>query len=150
MELADSISSVIAGYDVRITSTSRTVSKQLEIILDPKYRDNYKPIKRRFMSSFPKLKELPNSSKQLDPQQKKWWIRNINAQAGLPKGFAHIGGNAVDVAVANLTLDQKKKLKAAIEVEGYGVFLEFVKKGFKAKFNVPLAGANVFHIYRKN
>ncbi len=146
--MTEEIIPLTTGYTVRITSGSRTWFQQMRIILNPKYRDNYRGIKRRFLQRF-QLDELPASPKALTPHQKQWWKRNILAQAGKPRGFAHVGGNAVDIVVGKLSLEHKKKLKESIEAKGYGVFLESVKKGHKARYNVPIHEANVFHVYRK-
>lgn len=127
-----------------LTSGSRTADEQLQIILDPKRKRNYPNIKNRFKKKY-SLEELP-LYKDLTNEQKKWWIAEINKQAGKPDGFAHVGGNAQDVSVKALKLDAKSSLKEKFETK-FKVYLEQVT-GNDSKYGVSLSAANVFHVYK--
>lgn len=142
--LATEVSSLITGYgSVRITSSNRTWEKQLEIILDPKNASNYPNIKKRFLAKF-KLRDLP-AYKDLSDKEKNWWCVEIMKQAGLPGGFAHVGGKAVDIWVGDLTETYKNILKTTLEASGKKILLEKVVAS-KSNYKVDLKEANVFHI----
>jgi hypothetical protein len=147
MSLNSDIELIVSLYDVKITSRSRTWYKQLSIILNPRYRKNYLRIKRRFKKQFT-LENLPRYH-DLTVQQRKWWKKEIMKQAGKPKGFAHVGGNAIDISVKKLSLKQKRALKTTILARGYSVYLEKITKN-SARYGVSLSEANVFHIYQTN
>ena len=125
---------------------SRTWEDQLDIILDPKRKKNYPNIKKNFLKKF-ELKELPSKRKDLDKDQLAWWKTEINKQAGKPDGFAHVGGNAQDVSVKNLSDDDKGKLKKVIEEAKLKVYLEKVTDT-SSDYGVPIGQANVFHVYK--
>lgn len=145
--MVSDIKAFIKGYKATITSTGRTWERQLYHILRPRNKGNYKNIKKRFKDEF-KLKELPADKTKLTDKQRKWWKTEIMKQAGIPGGFSHVGGNAVDVNVAELTMREKEKLKAEVEKEGiYKVYPEYVVRG-KSKYGVKVEEANVFHIYK--
>ncbi|PHN05112.1 hypothetical protein CRP01_19005 [Flavilitoribacter nigricans DSM 23189 = NBRC 102662] len=137
----------IKSYNAKITSSNRTWEKQLYHILRPRNKDNYPNIKRRFKEKF-ELKTLPKDQTKLTEKQRKWWKTEIVKQAGRTDGFAHVGGNAVDVDVSQLTEKEKRDLKTQIEKEEvYKVFPEFVQ-GSKSNYGVSLEKANVFHIFK--
>lgn len=126
---------------------SRTWEQQLDIILDPIRAANYPNIKKRFLAANPSLQNrLPSSRGDLSDAQLTWWRREIMAQAGKPKGFAHIGGKAQDVSVKKLTYAQKKKLKTEIEKLGLKILNERVT-GTTSEYGVSLTSANVFHVH---
>ncbi len=147
MSMDSDLEMLITRYDARITSRGRTWQKQLQIILNPKYKNNYLGIKKRFKRRF-ELKQLP-IRKELNEKQKLWWKKEILKQAGKPRGFAHVGGKAIDIAVGKLTIEQKKALRKAIIEKGYHVFLEKITKK-KAVYGVKISEANVFHVYVKD
>src|SRR5262245_23588713 len=107
-----------------LTSGNRTVEEQLDIILDPKRKDNYLNIKERFKKKY-KLKELPKRS-DLNEKQTKWWKHEIELQAGKSPGFPHVGGHAQDVSVKNLDKDGKDKLKKKLEAKKLKILMEKV------------------------
>lgn len=126
-----------------LTSGSRTVDEQLEIILDPKRKDNYLNIKERFKKAY-KLDALPARG-DLTEEQVKWWRDEIELQAGKSPGFPHVGGHAQDVSVKNLDKDGKEKLKKALEAKSLKVLMEKVT-GTDSQYGVSLEQANVFHV----
>src|ERR1700712_5943924 len=109
-----------------LSSGERTAEQQLTIILDPKRKNNYLNIKKRFLAEF-KLKTMPLYG-DLTPDQSKWWIREIMKQAGKPNGFAHVGGKAQDVSLKNLDEDEREKLRDILTKGGFGVLNEYVTK----------------------
>lgn len=127
-----------------LTSGSRTWQEQLDIILEPKRKENYLNIKKRFMTKY-KLKALPKKRADLTKDQLAWWKAGIMKQAGRSPGFPHVGGKAQDVSVKNLELEDKKKLKTKIKTK-YKILLEKVT-GTTSKYGVPISSANVFHVY---
>lgn len=129
-----------------LTSGSRAWQVQLDIILNPKRKNNYKNIKRRFLAAF-KLKVLPTNRKSLTAPQLNWWNVEIMKQAGKTPGFPHVGGKAQDVSVRNLDDAGKAMLKAKFETK-FGVLMEKVT-GTTSKYGVSLSDANVFHVYSK-
>ncbi len=126
-----------------LTSGNRTVDEQLDIILDPKRKDNYLNIKERFKKKYD-LKELPKRA-DLTEEQVKWWKDEIELQAGKSPGFPHVGGKAQDVSVKNLDKDGKGKLKKALEAKKLKVLMEKVT-GTDSQYGVSLDQANVFHV----
>lgn len=124
----------------------RSVDEQMEIILQPKRKNNYLNIKGRFLKEF-KLKALPAYA-ELTPEQKKWWTAGIKQQAGKPNGFPHVGGKAQDVAIKGLAKEDRETLKKAFETKGYGVLNENVTND-KSDYNVSIDKATVFHVYKK-
>lgn len=129
-----------------LTSGARTWQEQLDIILDPKRKDNYLNIKGRFLKRF-SLSKLPSSRASLTAEQLKWWETEIMAQAGKSPGFPHVGGKAQDVSVKNLDVPSKKKLKAKIESQKLKILLERVT-GSSSEYGVTIEQANVFHVYQ--
>jgi hypothetical protein len=126
-----------------LTSGNRTVDEQLDIILDPKRKDNYLNIKERFKKAY-KLKELPKRA-DLTADQVKWWKDEIQLQAGKSPGFPHVGGYAQDDSVKNLDKDGKDKLKKTIEAKKLKILMEKVT-GTESEYGVSLENANVFHV----
>jgi hypothetical protein len=126
-----------------LTSGDRTVEEQLQIILDPKRKDNYLNIKERFKTKF-KLDTLPER-KDLTADQVKWWEDEIKLQAGKSPGFPHVGGFAQDVSVKNLATDDKKTLKTKLESKQLSILMEKVT-GTESDYGVSLENANVFHV----
>lgn len=154
MSLKDDIQAAIAKFEsdnagkvkkgaAYVTSGDRTWAQQLDIILQPKRKNNYLNIKARFLKFF-KLAQLPVSSAKLTEEQRKWWQTEIMKQAGKPRGFAHVGGKAVDVSVKNLDTAQKTLLQQALNDAGFSVLLEKVTESSSA-YGVTLEQANVFH-----
>jgi hypothetical protein len=125
---------------------SRTAEVQVGIILDPKNADNYSKIKASFKKEFG-LETLPASS-DLTDKQKDWFVNAVNEQAGKPNGFAHVGGNAQDISVKNLTADQKEVLAKKLATDGFGVFNEKYS-GSKSTYGVDIKDANLLHVYKK-
>jgi len=134
----------------RLTSGNRTWEEQLDIILEPKRKNNYPNIKKRFLSKF-QLKELPANRSDLEKEkdQLAWWKTAIMAQAGKSPGFPHVGSKAQDVSVKNLQLDGRIKLKDKLETQ-VRVLLERVtgtESKYGPKEGVTLSTATVFHCY---
>jgi hypothetical protein len=127
-----------------LTSGDRTWEQQLDIILDPKRKDNYRPIKKRFLSEF-ELEELPGKRSDLEDDQLAWWKKGIMDQAGQPDGFAHVGGKAQDVSVKNLDKAGRTKLKEKIETK-VNILMEKVT-GTESVYGVTIDAATVFHCY---
>jgi hypothetical protein len=127
---------------------NRTVDEQEQIILNPKFAGQY-PTQERFKKQF-NLDSLP-AYDSLTDEQKQWLDSAVNSQAGKSPGFAHVGGYAQDVSVKNLTLDQKSALLSKLAQGGYGVLNETYADPTtgKAKFNVDINDATVFHVYKK-
>lgn len=128
-----------------LTSGSRTWKEQLEIILDPKRKDNYSNIKKRFLEKFKDVKELPRSTKDLTKEQLNWWETEIDKQAGKSPGFPHVGGKAQDIAVSSYSLADKKALQTKLEEAKLKILLEFVTKT-TSEYDVSINKANVFHV----
>jgi hypothetical protein len=124
----------------------RSALEQLEIILQPKRKKNYLNIKKRFLEKF-SLRELPEY-KALTPDQTKWWISEINKQAGKPNGFAHVGGKAQDVSLKNLNDEEREKLRKTLEQGGFGVLNEYVTET-DSDYKVSAKKATVYHVYKK-
>ena len=127
-----------------LTSGDRTWEEQLDIILDPKRKNNYPNIKKRFLTQF-KLDKLPAKRADLEKDQLDWWKKEIMAQAGKPDGFAHVGGKAQDVSVKNLDKDGRAKLKEVIETK-LNILMEKVTDT-DSVYGVSIDAANVFHCY---
>jgi len=135
----------------RLTSGSRTWKEQLEIILDPKRKNNYQNIKKRFLED-PKWKDslkgkLPQRLKDLTPDQLDWWEREIMKQAGKSPGFPHVGGKAQDVALNGFKLDDKKALEKKLQEQKVKILYEYVTNT-ASEYNVSISKANVFHVYK--
>jgi hypothetical protein len=126
-----------------LTSGNRTVDEQLEIILDPKRKDNYINIKEQFKKKY-SLTTLPKRA-DLNADQVKWWRDEIELQAGKSPGFPHVGGFAQDVSVKNLDKDGKEKLKKVLEARKLKILMEKVT-GTDSEYGVSLEQANVFHV----
>ncbi len=131
---------------VYLTSGSRTWEEQLDIILDPKRKANYKNIKNAFLKHH-SIKVLPAKRSALNAMQLAWWKRAIMNQAGKSPGFPHVGGMAQDVSVKNLGLEDKTKLKAKLEKKLH-ILMEYVT-GTKSEYGVSISIANVFHVYQQ-
>jgi hypothetical protein len=153
MSLASDVKSLVAAFEKEnpdykgkayLTSGDRTWEEQLNIILEPKRKDNYLNIKKRFLKEF-ELDELPAKRSDLEADQLAWWKKEIMAQAGKPDGFAHVGGKAQDVSVKNLDKDGKAKLKETIEAK-LSILMEKVT-GTESVYGVTIDAANVFHCY---
>ena len=128
-----------------LTSGDRSWQEQLDILLDPKRKNNYPNIKKSFLDKF-KLKVLPAKRADLDKAQLDWWQKAIMAQAGKPDGFAHVGGKAQDVSVKNLDKDGRLKLKQKIESK-LKILLEKVTDT-DSVYGVTIDAATVFHCYQ--
>lgn len=126
-----------------LTSGDRSISEQIEIILDPKRKDNYVHIKERFKSKY-KLEKLPDYGA-LTEEQSQWWEENVKLQAGKSPGFPHVGGHAQDVSVKNLTKDDKIKLKKKFEQNKLKILMEKVT-GSTSEYGVSVDAATVFHV----
>jgi len=129
------------------TSGSRSWENQLDIIINPKRKKNYLPIKKRFLKKFSTLKNLPETRKGMTKEQLEWWKAEIMKQAGKSPGFPHVGGKAQDVSVKKLTLEGKKALKKILEDAKLKILLEYVT-GDDSDYGVKINKANVFHIYK--
>jgi hypothetical protein len=125
---------------------NRTVAEQEAIILDPRNAANYPNIKASLEKQF-NLDSVPAYAS-LTADQKTWLDSAVNAQAGKPGGFAHVGGNAQDVSVKSLTVDQKNALLTKLTQGGYGVLNENYADN-KSTYGVKIEDANVFHVYQK-
>jgi hypothetical protein len=129
-----------------LTSGNRSWQEQLDIILAPAQQANYPNIKRDFKTTFG-YTELPEASSELNETELQWWEREIMLQAGLSPGFPHVGGMAQDVSVKNLSLAERKLLKADLEPH-FGILLEKIS-GTKSVYGVEIGEANLFHLYRR-
>lgn len=127
-----------------LTSGDRSISEQIDIIFDPKRADNYTQIKERFKSKYI-LTALPARA-DLNAEQLAWWEVEVKAQAGLPTGFAHVGGKAQDISVKNLDTAAKTKLKEKLEAKNISIYMEKVT-GTTSEYGVSTEQANVFHVY---
>jgi hypothetical protein len=130
-----------------LTSGSRTWEEQLDIILDPKRKENYKNIKANFLKQFKDVKELPAKRKDLTKEQLTWWEDEIMKQAGKSPGFPHVGGKAQDIVVGGFKLDEKKALVEKLEEAKLKILYEYVTKN-ESEYNVSLSKANVFHVHK--
>lgn len=129
------------------TSSDRTWEDQLDIILDPKRKNNYTNIKKSFLKKFTELKDvLPAKRSALTKDQLAWWKAEIMKQAGQSPGFPHVGGKAVDISVKNLDGKAKEALKKLADKAKIKVLLEYVS-GSESEYSVSLSKANVFHCY---
>ncbi|HEX4507110.1 MAG TPA: hypothetical protein VH722_15375, partial [Alphaproteobacteria bacterium] len=148
MSIADDVKSALAEFETEnptlagkayLTSGSRSVEEQIEIILDPKRADNYLHIKERFKSIY-KLTSLPVRADLTEPQLS-WWEDEVKKQAGQSPGFPHVGGYAQDVSVKNLDTDGKEKLKKKFESKKISILMEKVT-GTESEYGVSLENAN--------
>lgn len=130
---------------VYLTSGNRTWQEQLDIILAPDQQLNYPNIKREFKTAFG-YETLPITQAELNKTELQWWEREIMLQAGISPGFPHVGGMAQDISVKNLTITERKMLKAKLEPY-FGILLEKIS-GTKSIYGVDIAEANLFHLYR--
>jgi hypothetical protein len=153
--LAQNLAAILTEFETKypgavgkayLTSGNRTIEEQLEIILDPKNKKNYPNIKNRFLSAF-KISTLP-TRKNLTPAQVKWWHQEIGKQAGIPGGFAHVGGKAQDISVKNLSDNEKQNFAILLNQKGYKILYEHYSSA-GTKFGVPLSQANLFHVTKK-
>jgi len=153
MSIASDVKALVAEFETEnpdykgkayLTSGDRTWEEQLDIILDPKRKNNYPNIKKRFLKDCG-LDELPAKRADLDAAELAWWKKEIMAQAGKPTGFAHVGGKAQDVSVKNLDKDGRTKLKTKLETK-VNVLMEKVT-GTESVYGVTIDAATVFHCY---
>lgn len=153
MSIASDVKSLVTDFEKEnpdykgkayLTSGDRSWEEQLDIILDPKRKNNYPNIKKRFLKEF-ELEELPAKRADLESDQLTWWKKEILAQAGKPDGFAHVGGKAQDVSVKNLDKDGRTKLKAKLETK-VDILMEKVT-GDDSVYGVAIEAATVFHCY---
>lgn len=153
MSIASDVKSLVTDFEKEnpdykgkayLTSGDRSWEEQLDIILDPKRKNNYPNIKKRFLKEF-ELEELPAKRADLESDQLAWWKKEIMAQAGKPDGFAHVGGKAQDVSVKNLDKDGRTKLKAKLETK-VDILMEKVT-GDDSVYGVAIEAATVFHCY---
>jgi hypothetical protein len=153
MSIATDVKSLVATFEkdnpdykgkAYLTSGDRSWEDQLDIILDPKRKNNYPNIKKRFLDKF-KLEELSAKRADLEKDHLDWWKKEIMAQAGKPDGFAHVGGKAQDVSVKNLDKTGREKLKETIETK-YSILMEKVT-GTESEYGVSIDAATVFHCY---
>jgi hypothetical protein len=98
----------------------RTWEQQMEFCLTRPTQ--YPNICRRFTTIFGV--ELPSPSSKMTEEMRAWWQREIMAQAGRPDGFAHIGGKAQDVWVADLDNQGKQLFESIIRNNGLGIIYE--------------------------
>ena len=147
----------------RITSTDRSISEQAYYILTRSAYPvrNTETFKKLFsktdLERFEKLKGLSWSG---DKQEftKQWNVLSkgqrdflegyIKERSGKPNGYAHVGGQAVDVSVESLSTSQRLSLRCYLEVSGYSVLLEVVKGKNSIYKGVAIESATVFHITR--
>jgi hypothetical protein len=153
MSIASDVKSLVAEFEKEnpdykgkayLTDGDRSWESQLDIILDPKRKNNYPNIKKRFLQEF-ELKALPAKRADLESEQSAWWKKEIMAQAGKPDGFAHVGGKAQDVSVKNLDKDGRTKLKEKLETK-VDVLMEKVT-ATDSEYGVSIEAATVFHCY---
>ncbi|MDR1802365.1 MAG: hypothetical protein LBQ94_02050 [Treponema sp.] len=123
------------------TINNRTWEEQMQIILDRGPSPNaYERISREFTNRFGI--SLP-TSQSMTSEMKAWWKREIEAQAGLPNGFAHIGGFAVDVSVRNLNSQGTQLLAGILQRNGLRILFEQGNKYEKEYF----VGTLLLHCY---
>jgi hypothetical protein len=153
MSIASDVKTLVAEFEkdnpdykakAYLTSGDRSWEEQLDIILDPKRKNNYLNIKKSFLKEFG-LKELPDDRSDLDKDQLAWWKKAILAQAGKPDGFAHVGGKAQDVSIKNLDKDGRAKLKEKLETK-VNILMEKVTDT-DSVYGVSIDAATVFHCY---
>ncbi|MEO8427090.1 MAG: hypothetical protein ABI651_08260 [Verrucomicrobiota bacterium] len=153
MSIASDVKALVAEFEkenpnykgkASLTSGDRSWEEQLDIILEPKRKNNYLNIKKNFLKEFD-LKELPDDRSDLDKDQLAWWKKAIMAQAGKPDGFAHVGGKAQDVSIRNLDKDGREKLKEKLETK-VNILMEKVTDT-DSVYGVSIDAATVFHCY---
>ena len=103
-----------------VSSEDRTWQRQMEIILERP--QSYKNISGRFTERFGVSLPAPASS--MTSEMRAWWEREIMAQAGLPNGFAHVGGKAVDVSVKNVDSKGTQLLAGILQRNGLRILYE--------------------------
>jgi hypothetical protein len=102
------------------TSNDRSWQEQMQIILDRP--GSYKNIQGRFTEKYGLT--FPVKRSDLTNDMLNWWEREIMAQAGLPNGFAHVGGKAVDVSVKNVDSRGTQLLAGILEKNGLRILYE--------------------------
>ena len=123
------------------TSNNRTWEEQMQIILARGPSPNaYERISREFTNRFGI--SLP-TSQSMTSEMKAWWKREIEAQAGLPNGFAHVGGKAVDVSVRNLDSKGTQLLAGVLQRNGLSILYERDEKYEHSYF----VGTLLLHCY---
>lgn len=121
---------------------SRTWQQQMVIILERP--TSYPNISKRFESKF-KI-QLPAKPRDMTSEMLSWWEKEIMAQAGIPTGFAHVGGKAQDVSVKYLDLNGKKLLADYIKNVGLGIIYEISNP---PEYFVTIERADLFHCHIK-
>jgi hypothetical protein len=101
------------------TSNDRLWQDQMRIIMQRP--GSYPNISNRFNQKFGI--SLP-TSQSMTSEMLDWWEREIMAQAGLPNGFAHVGGKAVDVSVKNLNSQGTQLLAAVLQRNALNILYE--------------------------
>jgi len=129
----------------RISSDNRSWQEQLDIILKSQ-SSSYPNIKRDFLR-YSGLSQLPTGSEVArNSDWWYWWEENIMKQAGIPGGFAHVGGKAVDVSVRDLNNQQKAAFLRILQNNGVKVLMEYYDTNTRnAQFDVSIERANLFH-----
>jgi hypothetical protein len=102
-----------------ITGNDRSWQDQMRIIMQRP--GSYPNISSRFTQKFGIA--LP-TSQSMTSEMLDWWEREIMAQAGLPNGFAHVGGKAVDVSVRNLDSKGTQLLANILKNNGLNILYE--------------------------
>lgn len=102
-----------------VTNNDRSWQDQMRIIIQRP--GSYPYISSRFTEKFGI--SLPTSQSMTD-EMLNWWEREIMAQAGLPNGFAHVGGKAVDVSVRNLNSQGTQLLASILQKNGLSILYE--------------------------
>jgi hypothetical protein len=101
------------------TSNNRSWQEQMRIIMQRP--GSYSNISSRFTQKFGI--SLP-TSQSMTSEMLDWWEREITAQAGLPNGFAHVEGKAVDVSVRNLDSKGTQLLASVLQNNGLSILYE--------------------------
>jgi hypothetical protein len=120
------------------TSEDRSWQEQMRIIMQRP--GSYSKISNRFAQKFGI--SLP-TSQSMTSEMLDWWEREIMAQAGLPDGFAHVGGKAVDVSVKNLDSEGTKLLASVLQNNGLRILYERNDKYERTYF----VGTLLLHCY---
>jgi hypothetical protein len=120
------------------TSNDRTWEEQMRIIMDRP--SSYSNISSRFTQRFGI--SLP-TSQSMTSEMLNWWEREIMAQAGLPNGFAHVGGKAVDVSVKNIDSKGTQLLADVLKRNGLRILYEQGSKYESSYF----VGTLLLHCY---
>jgi len=136
-----------------ITDGDRPWEDQLSIVL--KRIDSYLGSKDAFITEYGK--EPPKTISELTDAQKEWFKNRIVSQAGRPNaqdrtlGFSHVGkdgkgGNAVDIWVKNIPLEDKIKLREMLLDKDIGVLMEIGARYDSPNNPIQINDAEVFHL----